>query len=309
MIRCYTNKMAKVSTQRVIITSFLVDFLDVLASFVMTILSGSVVMLAEAFEGFADLAASGFLLIGLVRSKRPSDKKHPFGYGREIYFWTMLSALLILGLTATMSFYFGWQRFLHPEKISNIYLVFAVLSVTMLTNGYALFLSINKLLKDRSIFQIVKVFFNSSLVEIKTTFVLDLMGTLASVFGFTALLLYQLTGNLFFDGLGAMTIGVLLAVFGIILVISMREMIIGQSASPEMEKKITAATLIQPEVKKVLDLKTLHIGSEKLLVIAEVNLVSDLTTREIEEIIDRIKENIKTEVPQVKHIQVEIETP
>lgn len=307
---CYIlNNMAQVSTQRVIITSFLVDFFDVFSSFLVAVLSGSAVMMAQVMEGLADLAASGFLLIGLVRSRKPSDHKHPFGYGLEIYFWTMLSAVLILGLTATMSFYFGWKRFLNPEPIKHLYLAFGVLGLTTFTNGYALLLSIKRLLKGRNIFQLVRVFTNSSLIEVKTTFVLDLMGTLASIFGFLALLVYQVTGNLIFDGLGAMTIGVLLAIFGIILVIAMREMIIGQSASREVESKIREATLIQPEVKKVLDLKTLHIGSEKLLVIAEVNLVSSLTTREIEGIIDRIKENIKTEVPQVKHIQVEIETP
>ncbi len=301
--------MSKISTDRVIITSFLVDLLDVLSSFLVAIFSGSVVMMAQVLEGLADLAASGFLMIGLIRSKKPSDRQHPFGYGLEIYFWTMLAAVLILGLTATVSFYFGWQRFQNPLPITNIYLAFIVLGITTFTNGYALLTSIRRLLKGRSFLRLIRVFNNSSLIEVKTTFVLDLMGTLASVLGFISLLIYEVTGNLIFDGLGAMMIGVLLAAFGIILVAAMREMIIGQSASQEVEGKIRKATLIQPEVKKVLDLKTLHIGSDKLLVNAEVNLVSSLTTREIEGIIDRIKVNIKRQVPEVKHIQVEVETP
>lgn len=301
--------MPKVSTERVIITSFLVDLIDVLTSVLVAFFTGSVVMLAQVLEGLADLTASGFLLIGLIRSRKPSDKKHPFGYGLEIYFWTMLSAVLILGLTATLSFYFGWKRFINPSSITNIYLAFAILGLTAITNGYALSLSTRRLLRGRRIFQIGKIFTHSSLIEIKTAFVLDLMGTLASIFGLAALVFYQTSGNLLFDGLGAMAIGLLLAIFGVILVLSMRELIIGQSASTETENKIRQATLIQPEVKKVLDLKTLHIGSEKLLVNAEVNLNSNLTTREIEGIIDRIKEDIRKEVPQVKHIQVEIETP
>lgn len=291
--------MSRISSERVIIISFLVDLIDVLTSVLVAFFTGSVVMLAQVLEGLADLSASGFLLIGLVRSKKPSDKKHPFGYGREIYFWTMLSAVLILGLTSTLSFYFGWKRFINPSAITNIYLAFAILGLTAITNGYALSLSARKLLRGRNIMQI----------EIKTAFVLDLMGTLASIFGFVALIIYQITGNLMFDGIGAMATGLLLAIFGVMLVFSIRELIIGQSASTETEDKIRKATLIQPEVKKVLGLKTLHIGSEKLLVNAEVNLNSNLTTREIEGIIDRIKEDIKKEVPEVKHIQVEIETP
>ncbi|MCL5784321.1 MAG: cation diffusion facilitator family transporter [Patescibacteria group bacterium] len=297
------------SVTKVVITSFLVDLLDVLTSFAVAMLSGSVVMVAQVLEGLADLAASGFLLIGLIRSRRPSDKKHPFGYGQEIYFWTMLSSLLILGVTSTLSIYFGWQRLLNPLTVNNIYLAFIVLGVTTLTNGYALSLSARRLLRGRNMRQIGKVFTRSSLIETKTTFVLDLMGTLASIFGFAALMFYQITGDLLFDGLGAIAIGGLLMVFGVILLITIKELIIGQSASLETEIKIRKATLLQPEVKSVLGLKTLHIGSEKLLVNAEVNLKSNLTTREIEGIMDRIKKDIKREVPQVKHIQVEVETP
>lgn len=296
------------SASRVIITSFLVDFIDVLTSFVVAMLSGSVVMIAQVLEGLTDLAASGFLLIGLIRSKMPSDKKHPFGYGLEIYFWTMLSSVLILGVTSTLSIYFGWKRLISPLLIHNIYLAFAVLGFTVFTNGYALSLSIKRLLRGRSLFKIREIFSHSSLIETKTTFVLDLTGSLASIFGLVALVFYQITGNLIFDGLGAIAIGCLLAVFGVVLLVPLRELMIGQSASEEVEGKIRKATLSQSEVKTVLDLKTLHIGTEKLLVNAEVNLKSNLTTKEIEGIIDKIKESIKKEVPEVSHIQIEVET-
>ncbi len=297
------------SAGRVIITSFLVDLLDVLTNFTVAILSGSVVMIAETLQGLADLAAAGFLLIGLVRSRKPSDKKHPFGYGLELYFWTMLASVLILGVTSTLSFYFGWQRFLSPLPINNIYLAFGILVLSTMTNGYALSLSSRRLLKGKSILKIRQAFVNSPLIETKTAFVLDLMGALAAVSGLTALVFYQITGNLLFDGLGAMVIGGLLAVFGVLLMMPIRELIIGQSASEEVENKIRRAIMMAPEVKKVLELKTIHIGSEKLLVNAEVNLKRNLTTTDIEKIMDRIKAEIKSKVPEVKYIQVEVETP
>ncbi len=282
--------------------------MDVVTSFITVVISGSVVMMAQVLEGLADLATSGFLLIGLARSRKPSDKKHPFGYGRELYFWTMLSSILIFGVASTLSIYFGFIRLINPLPVSNIYLAFAVLGLTVITNGYALSLSTRRLLRGRSIFKIREIFTHSSLIETKTAFVLDLTGTLASIFGFVALAFYYISGDMLFDGLGAMAIGVLLVIFGVILLIPLRELIIGQSASEEVEGRIRKAALNQPEVKKVLDLKTLHIGSERLLVSAEVNLKSDLTTKRIEGIMDKIKENIKREVPQVKHVQVEVET-
>lgn len=297
------------SVGKVVIVSFLVDLLDVLTSVVVAALSGSVVMLAQVLEGLADLAASGFLLIGLARSNKPSDKKHPFGYGLELYFWTMFSAFLILGVTSTLSIYFGWQRLFNPIPITNIYLAFAILAVTTVTNGYALSLSVRRLLRGRSISMIKEAFTHSSKIETKITFVLDLTGTLASIFGLIALVFYKITGDLFFDGLGAIAIGNLLAVFGVILLFTIKELIIGQSASDEVEGRIKKATLTQSEVRNVLDLKTLHIGPEKLLVNAEVNLKDGLTTREIEKIMDKIKAEIKKEVPEATHIQVEVETP
>lgn len=296
------------SVNKVIITSFVVDLLDVTSSLVVALLSGSVVMISQVLEGVADLAASGFLLIGLVRSKRPSDQKHPFGYGLELYFWTMLSSVLILGGASTLSIYLGWQRLVNHVAISNIYLALAVLGLTAVTNGYSLSLSIRRMLKGRSILRIREIFIRSSYIETKTSFVLDLVGTLASVFGFLALIVYRITGDLVFDAIGAMSVGGLLAVFGVILLIPLRELIIGQSASEETEGKIRKATRMQPEVKTVLGLKTLHIGPGKLLVNAEVNLNSNLTTHEIEDIVSRIKEDVKREVPEVKHVHVEIET-
>lgn len=294
------------SATKIIVTSFLVDFLDVLSSFISAVLSGSVVMLAQVLEGLADLAASGFLLLGLMRSRKPSDREHPFGYGRELYFWAMLSSILILGATSTLSIYFGWGRLIRPLPIRSIYLDFAVLTLTTVTNGYALSLSIKRLLRGRSLLRLKEIFVHSSLIETKTTLLLDLAGSLASVAGLMALIFYQLSGDLSFDGWGAIAIGSLLAVFGIVLLVPIRELIIGHSASEETEGKIRKAALL-PGVKTVLGLKTLHIGPEKLLVNAEVNLESGLTTEKIEEIVSRIKADIKKEVPEVTHIQVEVE--
>ena len=131
----------------------------------------------------------------------------------------------------------------------------------------------------------------------------------ASILGMIALLLYKLTGDYRFDGLGAILTGVILGILAFILLMGVVDLIIGRSASKETEAKIRTVALNTPQVSKVLALKTLHIGSEKLLVNMEVHLVRNLTTTEIEKLIHKIKEDIKNEVPEVRHIQVELETP
>src|ERR1035437_8955615 len=303
------NQLSKVTSKRVIITSFVVDLLDVVLSFTAVILSGSVVMLTQVLRGVSDLASSGLLLVGLKRSMRKDDRTHPFGYGREIYFWSFLAVIVMFGLTSTISFYFGWQRFFYPESIKDINIAIAILVLTFFTNGYAFFLSFRRLLKRRPARHILRIFYHSSLVETKTTFILDLMGTCASLVGIVALTIYVFTGDVRFDGLGAMVIGAMLAVFSLFLVAGIRDLLVGKRASEETEAKISEAALEVEEVEQVLGIKTLHIGTEKLLVDLDVHMQSRLSTRELERLIDKIKEKIREKVPSAKYIQVELETP
>jgi divalent metal cation (Fe/Co/Zn/Cd) transporter len=110
----------KISERRVLVTTFLVDLLDVALNLSVAILTGSVVMLSEFFQGLADLTAAAFLLVGYKRSGKKADKLHPFGYGKEIYFWTLISAVVMMTFTATASSYVGLIRFLNPQEITHI---------------------------------------------------------------------------------------------------------------------------------------------------------------------------------------------
>ncbi len=299
----------RITAKKVIITSFIVDFLDIALSILVAVISGSVIMLTQVLEGVSDLAASGILVIGLSRSLKHEDKSHPFGYGREIYFWTMISALITFGLTSTISIYFGFERFMNPKPIHDIWLALAVLTITIATNAYAFFLSFKRLLRKRHFKHIVQAFYKSSLIETKTTFILDFIGTIASLFGLLALLIYVFTGDYRFDGLGAMIIGVSVGIGAVFLIIGIRDLLVGKSASPQVETKIKNAALNVDEVQDVLNIKTLHVGPEKLLVNLDVHMEARLKTRELEKLIDKIKNEIRREVPTVKYLQVELETP
>jgi cation diffusion facilitator family transporter len=299
----------KVSEQRVLITTFLVDLLDVAVNLVVAILTGSVVLLAEFFQGLADLTAAGLLLIGHKRSKKRADKQHPFGYGKEVYFWTLISAVVMMTFTATASFYFGLMRFLDPEEIDGLWLGYATLGITLATNLYALSLSSRRLKKSKPFTRLPKLFLNSGDVTVKNALVLDLMGTTAAVSGLASLLLYQFAGEKRFDGIGAMFIGVSTAVLAFVLVSSLRGLMVGERAAPEIEEKITKAALSVRHVKEVLDLKTMQIGLDKLLVNIEVNAEDDLSTDQLEALTDKIKTHLTEKVPSIRHVQVELETP
>ncbi len=303
------QKEGRLTAHRVVIASFLVDLTDVVLNLIVAFLSGSVVMLTQVLEGLSDLAASGILLVGIVRSGRKSDRTHPFGYGREIYFWTLISALITFGITAMLSIYFGWQRVIAPHRIHDIWLVFLILAITVGTNGYAFFLSYKRLLHKRHPRHIIRIFYRSSLVETKTTFILDFMGAIASIVGIFALVIYVATGDQRFDGIGAIVMGIAIAIGSIFLIAGIRDLMVGRSASAEIEVKIRQAALKVDEVSSIVDLKTLHVGSDKLLVNLDVHMKARLTTYQLERLIDKIKKEIRQEVPSVKYLQVELETP
>ena len=299
----------RISPQRVVLTSFAVNFLDIALGLGVAVVTGSVVMIAQALQGVADLFASSFVIIGLTQSRRPPDETHPFGYGREIYFWTLLAGFLMITVTAGLSIYFGWQRVQGPEPITNLPLALGVLLLGMLTNGYSLSLSLRRMLGHHPVRQLFHAFYQSPLVEAKTTFVLDLMGSVAAVLGFLSLLAFGATGNGFFDGIGAILIGIAVAVLAGFLLIGLRALVIGKSAVPKIEDQIREAALTVPEVTDVLRLRTMHGGIGKLFIHLDVHVKHGLRTEQIERIIDEIKRNIREEVPIAETVQVELETP
>lgn len=203
----------KITAKRVVLMSFFVDLLDIVINVSVWVVTGSAVMIAELFEAIADLISSAFLLVGLKKSKK------------EKFLWTLFSALMMFCFASTLSFYFGLQRFLHPKEIENIFIAYGALAVAASSNGYAFYISVKRILGGRrfpGILGTIMAFRSSNLIMTKNTFVLDLMGASSAIVGLIALVLYQATGEMRFDGLGAMGIGIVLAILSLDLIINMR---------------------------------------------------------------------------------------
>jgi cation diffusion facilitator family transporter len=159
--------MSKISSQRTILTSFLVDLGDIALNVTAMIITGSVVLLAEALEGGSDLVASGVLFVGLRISKKRANKKHPFGFGKALFSWTLLSACVMLVFGAGLSFYFGLKRFLKPEDISHMGLAYGTLCISIVTNGYGVSVSARRLLDGRPLKELKYMLISSTHVETK----------------------------------------------------------------------------------------------------------------------------------------------
>lgn len=303
------QEKGKISASKVVWVSFLLNISDVVLGLIVTFFSGSVVVLSQALEGAADLAASGLLVLGLNRSKKKADESHPFGYGREMYFWTLISALIMLFVTSFFTIYLGLQRVLFPEPLENTYLAYAVLIFAIFTNGYSLSLSTRRLLHRKSLRKLWSIFYHSSLIETKSAFVLDLMATTAAFVGFVSLVLFGITGNGKFDGYGAVAIGLTLGILAILLLFAVKDFLIGKGVPIHTIEKIKAASLKVKHVKSVQDLKAIHVGPDKILINIEINVADELTTDELERLIDKVKDEIRKDIPDAGHIQIELESP
>lgn len=298
--------MNGISPRRTVLTSFLVDLVDIATNVTVTMITGSVIMASESLQGVADLTAVGLLMLGLNRSSIRGIQNHPLGRGRELYFWTLIASILMLFLTSSLSFYLGFTRYLYPEPIHNIYLALIVLGIAMITNGYALSLDIRRILHHQPVTMLIHQLKNSLFIETKTTLVLDLMGTCSAILGFVSLTLYQLTGYSQFDGIGAMTVGVVLAILSVILIKEVKQLLIGKRAHKSIENQIKNIALTNPQVRRVAQIKTILSGNNLIIASLDLHLINKLDTDAIEKLTAKIKHQVRKELPSVEDLQVEL---
>ena len=301
--------MQKISDIRVVATSLSVSVSDVVLNFIVAFFTGSAVMLAQGLQGLSDLITGGILFLGVRRSHRVADSDYHFGYGREVFFWVALAGILMFFGTGGLSVYFGWQQVTSPSPVDNIWLAFTMLIIGLITNAYAFSLSLKRLRRLHGGISWWHQLLRSSVVETKATFLIDLMGTVAAGLGFIALLAYILTANPVFDGFGSIAIGAAMMICASLLIRDAHDLLVGRAVSQDITDRIITAAHSVDGIDSVLDLRTMYIGSAKISVILEVHMPDKLITDQIELIIDRVKQVVQASVPEVHHIQIEVETP
>lgn len=273
------------------------------------IMTGSSVMFAQALQGAADLMTAMLLLIGVRGSKRKASANHPLGYGREVFFWTLLASIFAFLVTAGLATLNGINQIIDQSPLSDINIAFLMLSFGLISNAYSFSVSFRRLAARRKQRTFLYYMIHSSLVETKTSLLVDFMGMASAALGLIALGLYQLTGESIFDGIGAVSVGVLTAIGSGFLIYNLRGFIVGQSPAQEMVERIRNAAMSVEHVRDVLDLRAVMIGSNQVLAILEVHFDDGLTTDDIERITDAVKEQVLACDQAVVQVQVEAETP
>jgi cation diffusion facilitator family transporter len=278
-----------------------------IAKIVAGLLSGSTALLAEAAHSVADTLNQVFLLTALHRSRKPADARHPFGYGMERYFWSLLAAVGILVLGAGFSITEGLRSILDPQPIAALTVIYPVLAISFLFEGTSWIRAMLQLRREaRAAGVPVLTQLRNAEPAVKTVAFEDtaaLIGLLIAAAGVT---LAVVTGEHIWDGVASIAIGALLIVVAFTLGRDNKAMLIGRALPDGTQREIRAIIAAEPGIVDVLDLLSLQLAPDQVLVVATVDLVDSGTTgAAIEQLAEKIDVEVRREHPNIRHLYLD----
>ena len=290
---------------KAVIAALLANMAIAIAKFVGFAVTGSSSMLAEGVHSVADSGNQGLLLMGGRKAKKAATHDHPFGYGRERYFWGFVVALVLFSLGSLFAIYEGVHKLQHPEPIESPQVALAILGFALVAEGLSFRTAVKEadnLRADASYWQYIR---RAKQPELPVVLMEDFGALIGLVLAITGIGLSVVTDDGRWDGYGSIAIGTLLGIIAIILIVEMKSLLIGESATRKEVEAIRAAIEIEPDVVRVIHLRTQHLGPEELLVGAKVEFLHELTVAEVAVTIDRVERTIRAGVPTARVIYIE----
>jgi cation diffusion facilitator family transporter len=277
------------------------------AKFLAFVFTGSASMLAEGIHSVADATNQVFLLVGVRRARRPATEMHPFGYGRERYFWAFMVAVLLFAMGAVASSYEGIEKLRHPHEVTSIGWAVGVLSVAIVFEAISLRVAIHESNRIRTSgwWEFIR---HAKTPELPVLLLEDTGALVGLILALGGVVLAAVTGEPRFDAAGSLAIGILLGILAIVLAIELKSLLLGESASPGDIAAIDEAVREETSLEQLLAMRTQHMGPDEVLVALKVQLHDDLTFRQVAETIDRIEGRIRERVPKATMIYVEPDT-
>jgi cation diffusion facilitator family transporter len=272
------------------------------------LLTGSAALLSEAAHSVADCGTEVFLLTALRRSEKPADRRHPFGYGKERYFWSLLAAVSIFTAGALFSLYEGVSTLTgHPQDHRNVLVGYGVLLVAAILESISLAQAIRQVRGEQAKekLPLLPYLRTSDDPTVKTVLYEDSAALVGLFLAFAGLGLTQLTGSPVWDGIASLLIGLLLVLVAYLLGRTNMNLLIGRQADLRLVRAVRERLDEQPEVEVVVDLLTMLTGTDRVLVCARLDFVDTVTTAELERACVRIDEQLRREFPDLDEIFLE----
>ncbi|WP_018656244.1 cation diffusion facilitator family transporter [Actinomadura flavalba] len=279
-----------------------------IAKIIAAVLTGSASMAAEAAHSVADTFNEVLLMVGLRRSARAADRRHPFGYGKERYIWTLLVAVAIFGMGALFAFYQGVEAFLRTEEEETSYLVaYTVLAVSFVLEGISWRQALKQVRADARAEGLPFLTFLRRTDEPTSLSVLleDSAALLGLLIAFAGLALHELTGSAVWDGVGSLLIGVLLTTVALVLGRVNLNLLIGNQADPRLVADVRERLAAAPEIEWVVDLVTMTVGADRILVCARLDFTDTLTAGDVERACVRMAQELGEAHPEIDEVFLE----
>ncbi len=262
-------------------------------------ITGSGAMMAEAVHSLADCGNQGLLLLGMRQAKRPASSEYPLGWGRALYFWSFLVAILLFSVGGMFSVYEVVHKLTNPEPLKWPWLALGVLVFGIVAESISMrgcLVEVNKARGSRSLWRWFRETRSSELLVI---FGEDLAALLGLCFAAIAIGTTMATGNIIYDAVGTIAIGVLLVVVAVLLAIEVKALLIGQGVEPQRRAELLTFLEARPEVSKVLNLITLQMGPD-VMVAVKALMAPTTDSRSLIEAINTVERAMKTEFDDVR---------
>ncbi|MFI5614788.1 cation diffusion facilitator family transporter [Amycolatopsis sp. NPDC051903] len=274
------------------------------AKFAGFLVTGSSSMLAESVHSLADTSNQGLLLLGKKTSQREATREHPFGFGRERYFYSFIVALMLFTLGAAFALYEGIHKILEPEPLESPLVAVIILLVAICLEGYSFFTAIGESRKIKGRVTWWRFIRQAKEPELPVVLLEDTGALIGLVFALFGVGLSVLTGDPVWDGIGTVFIGALLGVIAVILIVEMKSLLIGEGATDSQLGTIVDE-LAAGKVERVIHIRTQYLGPDELLVAAKLALIPGLDTAEIATAIDDAEARVRAKVPVASLIYLE----
>jgi cation diffusion facilitator family transporter len=292
-------------SRRAVFAAFAANLGIAASKFLVFFVTGAASMLAEAIHSFADTANQGLLFLGARRATKTPTSEHPFGFGRERYFWAFVVAVMLFTLGCLFALFEGIDRMVQPQSVSAPVWALATLVVAVVLETFSFRTALAEAAKLRAPDTTWPEFIRQSKNPEITVIVLeDTAALLGLAFALAGILLAWITGNDRFDAAGSIAIGIVLGAVAFVLAREMKSFLIGESAGTRVEQRIRDAMNASPEVRRIIHLRTVQIGPEEVFVGVKLDIDAP-SIPALAEAIDRIEERVRAAVPSATVIYIE----
>jgi cation diffusion facilitator family transporter len=285
---------------RAIAAAFLANLGIALAKFVAFAFTGAASMLAEGVHSVADTGNQGLLFLGGRRARKPATQQHPFGFGRERYFWSFVVAVVLFTAGGLFALLEGVEKLRHPHELESWEWAVCTLAVAIVLEGFSLRTAVRESQTVKGDLRWSAFIRHAKVPELPVVLLEDTGALLGLTFALVGVGLAEVTGNPRFDALGSVAIGILLGLIAFVLAVEMKSLLIGEAAAPDVQRRICEALESTPGVGRVIHLRTEHLGPDDLLVVAKIAVDGAQPASETAALIDRAEAAVRTQVPEAR---------